>query len=268
MPVRYICPQCSERQFPTQCGIDEHEVFRKHAALLFYHTNERRHVYWMILSGSKASSRGISFIFHWIMCTGRSWPHDTMITLALQIQTNGVGAVIECISVHEHNVFANMSTEKANMRQQNVSNVLCSGHGNCFKHVQWAVVLDHESCPYHDAASTISVPLLDNFWDINTAHFTPYQYPSTISRKIKLALICEEGIDPVVLGHTQQVFELIVLSFPNDLQQFSRISEFLQLHRIDLSIVQLYCTGYFLLLERCTHRLWPSYYQDDLLVSV
>lgn len=38
-----------------------------------------------------------------------------MITLALQTTMNGIGAVIECISVHEHIVIANMSMEKANM---------------------------------------------------------------------------------------------------------------------------------------------------------
>lgn len=79
-------------------------------------------------------------------------------------------------------------------------NVLCSGHGDRFKHVQSSVVIDHESCPHHDAVSTISIPFLDNFRMINTANFTPYQYPSTIGRKAKLSLISEEGIDLVVLG--------------------------------------------------------------------
>lgn len=78
--------------------------------------------------------------------------------------------------------------------------VLCSGHGDRFKHVQSAAVIDNESCPHHDATSTISVPFLDNFRAINTANIKPYQYPSTISRKTKLALIREEVIDLVVLG--------------------------------------------------------------------
>lgn len=61
--------------------------------------------------------------------------------------------------------------------------------------MEWFPVIEHDAYPYPDATCSISVPFLGQ-----TPSFSCHILPSTIRRKIDPAFICDEDIDPVVLG--------------------------------------------------------------------